>query len=442
MKNASLKRQIYPQPKSYGPSVRGMLMSCLIFLVWSCGSTVKKTPSTQPGTTPSTTPAASTTEPQIRACLIDNVTRSGLSFDGNYVLVLEEAQYRFDSSIGTLSVFRSGKNLVFRNDRRYLDIAPDQLIVFRPLTKNSEFTLDNVSYRGELSFVFDGDQVLAVNELGLERYLQGVVPFEIPTHQKGYTEAAFAQAVAARTYAMHRLANPVNAGVYDIRADTRDQVYRGVQRLTDLAQRAVNSTRGMILTERGQPSPTYYHSTCGGILESDAMLPGSAVPATAAVAHDLDKDEYNCRVSPFYRWVEFRDAETILVNLQREFDIDSLRVEGWMNDGFTMSIEVLDRKPSSRAKTVRFRVEEQSFLADGSRIRRSLADERGKLLPSDLFFINLSPENPDKFYIVGAGNGHGRGMCQWGAIGMSLAGRQYQSILGFYYPDLTLAQMY
>ena len=440
MNISSLVSKLFPGPFTIARLSRGVLISALAFLLWACGSTVKKTTPTEPGV--QAPPAASTAEPNIRACLIDNVERSALSFDGNYVLVLEEARYRFDSSIGTLNVFRSGKNLVFRNDRRYLDIAPDQQIVFRPQTRNSEFTLDNVTYRGELRFVFDGDKVIVVNEVALERYLQGVVPFEIPTHQNGYRDAAFAQAIAARTYAMHRLANPVNSNIYDIRADTRDQVYRGVDRMTDLAQRAVNNTRGMILTERGEPTATFYHSTCGGILESTAMMPGSAVPAGAAVAHDLDKDEYNCRVSPFYRWVEIRDAETILLNLQREFDIDSLRVEGWLNDGFTMSIEVLDRKPSSRAQTVRFRVEEQTFLADGSRIRRSLADERGKILPSDLFFVNLSPENQDKFYIIGAGNGHGRGMCQWGAIGMSLAGRQYQSILGFYYPDLTLAQMY
>ncbi|MCB0295833.1 MAG: amidase, partial [Calditrichaeota bacterium] len=78
---------------------------------------------------------------------------------------------------------------------------------------------------------------------------------------------------------------------------------------------------------------------------------------------------------------------------------------------------------------------------DGLRIRQILADESGKPLPSNFFFLNKSPANPEKFYIFGAGAGHGSGMCQWGAIGMSMKGYKYNNILGLYYPQLATQKM-
>ena len=56
--------------------------------------------------------------------------------------------------------------------------------------------------------------------------------------------------------------------------------------------------------------------------------------------------------------------------------------------------------------------------------------------------MKFSPSNPDKFFIIGAGAGHGRGMSQWGAIGMALRGVTLEEILNFYYPGLTVKKFY
>ena len=113
-----------------------------------------------------------------------------------------------------------------------------------------------------------------------------------------------------------------------------------------------------------------------------------------------------------------------------------------LNDGFTMKVSIINRKNSSRISSMKFEVNSQQFIVDGFRIRRVLADDKGLMLPSDLFLINQSSDSPNKFFLIGAGFGHGRGMCQWGAIGMSLKGTDHKTIIGFYYPDYSLGQLY
>lgn len=412
-----------------------LAVMALLIVNWSC--TPASTTVRQPGVVTGE-PLA---EPDIRACLLENLGRSSLAFQGEYRLKLEEAVYRFNDRSGVLSVFRRGEELVLQNDQRFFELPVDISIVFTPVDNNSRFILNDFSYSGQLSFIGEERRIVAVNKLPLETYLRGVVPNEIPTRQEDYREAALAQAIAARSYAIHRIKTPVSSS-YDIRADVRDQVYRGHEKSTPLSVNAVIKTRGMVLTSRGEPIPAYYHSTCGGLLENQvdslAILAYRARPAI----YDITGDDYNCKLSPYYRWVESRSAEMILRNLAREFDVDSLRLEGWLNEGFQLNIEIISRKNSSRVKTVMCRVAGQTFQVDGYKIRRVFADDRGLMLPSDLFLIHDGDDDPGTFLIIGAGFGHGRGMCQWGAIGMSLKGKSHKEILDFYYPDYAIAHYY
>jgi SpoIID/LytB domain protein len=140
--------------------------------------------------------------------------------------------------------------------------------------------------------------------------------------------------------------------------------------------------------------------------------------------------------------VEVRDLETVLWNLSKEFGIDSMLVREWLETGCRLDIDITLRKQSGRIEEVNFKLEDQEFVVSGIRIRRILADRTGKLLPSNFFFMNESTGNWEKFYIIGAGAGHGKGMCQWGAIGLALKGNSYRNILGFYYPNLKMVKFY
>lgn len=100
-----------------------------------------------------------------------------------------------------------------------------------------------------------------VNDLTLESYLKGVVPREIPASWSA--EAVRAQAVAARTYAAYERAHPL--GSYYQLCDTSScQVYGGVDAEYDASNRAVDDTRGQVLTAGGAPAFTQFASSSGG----------------------------------------------------------------------------------------------------------------------------------------------------------------------------------
>jgi SpoIID/LytB domain protein len=168
------------------------------------------------------------------------------------------------------------RRIVFRS-RRWHGLRPPLRIVAgaQPLA------LDGAGYRGEL-VVRRGISV--VDDLPLERYLRGVVPWEMPSHWNA--DALRAQAVAARTYAL-ATRNP--GWTFDLYADTRDQMYGGIRAEKRSTNLAVGATAGRILTWDGEPARTYYFSTSGGRTESshDAFRSG-VVPYLRSVPDPYD----------------------------------------------------------------------------------------------------------------------------------------------------------
>jgi stage II sporulation protein D len=131
-----------------------------------------------------------------------------------------------------------------------------------------------------------------INSVGLDDYLQGVVPAESPASWP--IEALKAQAIAARTYAI----TTAKSDDFDHYADTRSQVYRGVSVETEATNAAVDATRGQVVTYEGQPVVTYFFSTSGGRTESveNTSLGTEPKPWLTSV-----EDEYDS-VSPRHRW--------------------------------------------------------------------------------------------------------------------------------------------
>ncbi len=380
--------------------------------------------------------------PDIRVCLAENLQEGSLAFRGDYRLEMEEAIYQLDESVGTFMFEVQAGIMRLRSERRYFELEAPQTLVFKPKLKSSQFLFNDIPYGGDLFLYLTDQGVTVVNEVGIERYLLGVIPQEMPSNEAEYTEAVVAQTIASRSYAMYRLNIAPQSKLYHIRADESDQIYRGLSKSGLISDQAVPATRGIILTLQDQPGLSEYHSTCGGVLESPsdtASLPGLAKDG---VSYDLSRGQDNCILSPSYRWVEVRRIETILHNVQSLRQIDSVVVADWIENGYTLEVVIMERRPSGRVDAVAVNLNGESHVFSGSSVRRALANRAGEPLPSEFFFINASSKNPQKMYIIGAGAGHGRGMCQWGAIGMALKGFNHKQILSFYYPNFKLSKAY
>ena len=148
-------------------------------------------------------------------------------------------------------------------------------------------------YRGTIQVDVVAGRLRAVNVVGLEQYLYGVVPAEVPDYWPA--EVLKAQAVAARSYA---LATRKTGGAFDVYPDVRSQVYRGVDEEEDSTNAAVDETAAEILTYGGKVVTTYFHSTSGGRTASVVdVWPGSK-PTPYLVAVD---DPYDA-ISPHHTW--------------------------------------------------------------------------------------------------------------------------------------------
>jgi stage II sporulation protein D len=214
----------------------------------------------------------------------------------------------------------------------------------------AENGLSNGAYRGRMVFVRDGSSVLAVNHASLEHYLYGVVPAEMPASWA--TEALKAQAVVARSYALtsRRPSEP-----YDVFADVRSQVYRGVFAEVATATAAVRATRARVVTVGGQVAQTFFFSTSGGRTASNEEGFGGT-PLSYLRSVDDPHDD----LSPVHTWTARftrRDAE------RRLRAVLTGRLQG---------LEVLTRTSSGRAATIEVRGSEGNRTVSAATIRTAL----------------------------------------------------------------------
>jgi stage II sporulation protein D len=198
------------------------------------------------------------------------------------------------------------------------------------LRGTAENGLSNGIYRGRMVLSRDGRAVLAVNSVGLEQYLYGVVPAEMPASWPA--EALKAQAVVARSYALRgrRPGSP-----YDVFADTRSQVYRGVLAETAATNAAVKGTRAAVVTSGGTIAQTFFFSTSGGRTAANEEVFGGAPIAYLRSVEDPQDD-----LSPYHDWTARFTASEARRRL-REVTLGTLR-----------GLKVASRTPSGRAATV------------------------------------------------------------------------------------------
>jgi stage II sporulation protein D len=204
-------------------------------------------------------------------------------------------------------------------------------------------------YRGQIQVVSDRGKLQAINVVGLEAYLYGVVPSEVPTHWPA--EALKAQAVVARSYA---LSSRKIGGAFDLYSDTRSQVYLGVQEEEQPTNAAVDATAGEVLLYRGQVARTYYHSTSGGRTAAIA----DAWPGSKPVPYLISVPDPQDALSPHHQWGPFAFAAKKIAT--------ALKARGTLLDVTTTA------NASGRVQSVTALTTTGQWTALGTDVRRAL----------------------------------------------------------------------
>ena len=199
-------------------------------------------------------------------------------------------------------------------------------------------------YRGQIEVAAAGQRLNAINVVGLEQYLFGVVPREMPS---GWPEEALkAQAVAARSYALNRR---VGGKGFDLYADVRSQVYGGMAGEHPRATAAIQATAGQVLLWEGKPIDALFHSTSGGATADIEEVFGAAVPYLVGV------DDPHSALSPVHRWGPTPVAETVVRRgLKLRAPVTALK---------------LSRAPSGRVATVQAMTATGSTKVSGATLR-------------------------------------------------------------------------
>jgi stage II sporulation protein D len=217
------------------------------------------------------------------------------------VKVRSASAFRVRDVFGRLYALEAGEVVLGPKLRVTVNGVPTELvgpIVFLPGSAPVEV---GRAYRGQIEVAVAEQKLEAINVVGLEQYLAGVVPKEMPSAWPG--EALKAQAVAARSYALsHRLSSKS----FDLYADVRSQVYGGIPGEDPRATAAIGATKGQVLLWEGKPIDALFHSTSGGATVDAAEVFGKAVPYLVAA------EDPHSALSPVHRWGPTPVAETTL----------------------------------------------------------------------------------------------------------------------------------
>ena len=307
--------------------------------------------------------------------------------------------------------------------------------VFKPtdgciVIATDKASLHKACYEGEFVITASGNKLNAINVIDIEKYLRGVVPYEIGRLDESKFEALKAQAVAARTYAYKHFGSRKVQG-FDVYADTRDQVYKGIHSASDVTDKAVRETEGVVMTYNGEFITAYYHSTCGGETEGVATWGRPNHPYLQNKPDIRPDGTPWCRESNYTEWTrEFDESE-----LRDLFQINAKEAKANVPSFSSIhAMNILDTLKSGRIHTLEITTNNGKFTAKADKIRW-LFKRGGTILPSSFFRIH---RNGDQWILKGKGFGHGVGLCQMGARARAQAGQSYIQILTHYYPGITL----
>ena len=317
-------------------------------------------------------------------------------------------------------------------------------LLLRTLRQDEFVSVDGKTYRGELWITGrPGDLVRVINVLPVEQYLRGVVPLEIGSNRDLSELAAIqAQAVAARTYTYAKL--PLTtARPYDLAATVDDQVYGGVKAERPLSDRAVTETRGLVMQYGGRLAQAPYSAACGGqtAAQPEVWTHRNDEPYLQSVSDRIPgTDRHYCDISPKFSWSRSFQADELNGSLERYLRGYAKVSGSAVGSARLISVERLT--PSGRVAALTVVTSRDRYRLRGNDIRFVMRTSGGEILNSTYFSVESDVGRDGQIARVtftGRGNGHGIGMCQWGAIGRARAGQDFRTILRTYYQGTTIA---
>lgn len=318
-------------------------------------------------------------------------------------------------------------------------------VVLRPVEARGLLLLDGKRYRGDILIVPAGQALMIVNRLGIESYLRGVVPLEIGARAMSEIAAVKAQAVAARSYAHTRIRTS-RRSPFDLVATVANQVYGGVGAESVVADSAISATRGIVLHYNGNPVDAPYHASCGGRTAAAGELwagPADRPYLQSVTDRIPGTDTYYCDIYPRAAWSRTISAREVNSSLHRYLADYVPGVRGGV--GRALSVDEAGRSGSGRVAALRIRTDRGTYAVRGNNARYVVRPANGEILPSTYFSaVSVRAANGDleRVTFTGRGNGHGVGMCQWGAIGRARAGHGWEAIVQAYFPGTRLEAIY
>jgi stage II sporulation protein D len=290
---------------------------------------------------------------------------------------------------------------------------PEPAVRFRACPANrrsasSAIRAGDFEVRGEVVVLASGSALQLINVITLEEYLAAVLGSEMPSSFP--EEALKAQAVASRTYALHKKLEAYDRP-YHLGSSVLHQVYGGLRSEDARTRAVVEATRGEVLTWELQPIEAYFHASCGGRTEEGLPALGRDLPYLTSVSCP-------CVSSPASRWQ---------VTIPTRQVAEALGVP-----------RVADLMVEKRTRTGRV-----EWLRAGARhidsvtFRRKLGYTRIKSLDFEVKRVSGAGLS-----FLGRGQGHGAGLCQWGAKLLAEEGRPYREILSHYYPGTEVQFLY
>lgn len=405
-----------------------------------------------------------------RMSFCENI-RVGILLEINQVNVSSNYLYILDEN--EKIIFEGGEfSIKIVNSQLYVDETKLNSSKIKIVSETDFIYVNKKPYRGVIEILKNKNGKLnIVNEIDVEEYLYGVIKMEIsPAWSE---ETLKAQAVVSRTYALANLGKYKNSG-FDITSTVKDQVYGGVFAEDERVKKAVDSTRGEVLTYNGELARVIYCADAGGYTENIENVFGGKIPYLVSVP-DYAPD------SPYKEWV-IKYTEEEIRNLFRgkNFKI-----------GKIYKITPVEFTPTKRVKLLKISFSEGEMEITGEKFRSILGYDRLKSTLFEIFQeeeksekvlsvfeelegiylessqekvfnqrreiaviskvgINLSKslnvigllKFPASFVFKGRGWGHGVGMSQWGAKYLGETGYNYREILYYYYPGTTIEKIY